>query len=181
MGLGITLAVLASLCFASGNLIEKWAVDRMPAFSLADLRGTIKSLALSPRWLVGAVVSVVGIPIQIGAYAHLPISVVQSISVGGVVILVAVAGLLLAEHLSQREWTGVSLAVCSLVLVSLSVQNTANGVGVRGSYATTWITLACTIAVLAVVVASPVLRADRSGFVFGCLAGALYGVSWLGA
>ena len=123
------MALVASLCFASGNLIEKWAVDRMPPFSLGGMRQAVRAILRSRWWLVGAVVSVIGLPIQMIAYSRLAISIVQSISVAGIVVLVGVASLLYGERFGRREVTGLALAVGSLVLVSLSLTNGAGRAG----------------------------------------------------
>jgi hypothetical protein len=181
MALGIFFACAASVCFASGNLLEKWAVDRMPAFSLRDLGGTVHALAFSPWWIAGAVLSVIGLPIQIAAYGRISISVVQSIGVAGVVLLLAAAGGLLKEKFGLRELLGLAMSIVSLALVSLSLTTASDGSGTHGSSFGTLLAAAITLVVIALALSRPALRNDRSGFVYGVIAGLLYGLSGLGA
>jgi drug/metabolite transporter (DMT)-like permease len=181
MALGIGLALLASLCFALGNIIEKLAVDRMSRFSLRDLRGAVATLATSKLWLAGAALSLVGLPMQILAYSRITISIVQSIGVAGVVVLLVIARLALHEHLEKRESIGFALALASLVLVLLSLSRTSDIAGTMSSPGAAVIIASCTLAVVMAVLATPALRNDTGGFVYGCVAGLLYGLSGVGA
>ena len=171
------MALVASLCFASGNLIEKWAVDRMPPFSLGGMGQAVRALLRSRWWLVGAAVSVIGLPIQMIAYSRLAISIVQSISVAGIVVLVGVASLLYGERFGRRELTGLALAVGSLVLVSLSLTNGADSSGRHDSGGAVLVSTVCALVVVGAALLTPA-RKDRSGFVFGVLAGLLYRIEW---
>ncbi len=181
MAVGIGLAVLASLCFAAGSLVEKRAVDKMAPFTLGNIRAAIGALSLSKWWLIGAAISLIGLPIQIVAYSRTAISIVQSIGVAGLVVLVAASGFVLRERFGRRELIGLAFAVCSLVLVCLSLTKQSDVAGIHGSVRTTLVTSGVTLLAVAVVVATRVLQKDHSGFVYGCVAGLLYGVSGLGA
>ena len=113
MAVGIGLALFATICFACGNVIEKRAVDRLPQFSMGNLHGVVKALASSPWWVAGAIISVVGLGVQILAYSHIAISIVQSVGVAGVVLLVALARVSLHERLRHMEIGGLGVAVVS--------------------------------------------------------------------
>src|SRR5581483_4211899 len=180
MAVGIGMALVASLCFASGNLIEKWAVDRMPPFSLGGMQHAVQAMIRSPWWLLGALISVIGLPIQMVAYSRLAISVVQSISVAGVVLLIGAASIVFGERLGRREVAGLTVAITALVLVSLSLTSGGNASGRQDSGAAVVFRAVGTIVVVVVALLSPT-RKDSTGFVFGTLAGLLYGLSGLGA
>jgi len=181
MAVGIGLALFATICFASGNVIEKRAVDRLPQFSMGNLHGAVKALASSPWWVAGAIISVVGLGVQILAYSHIAISIVQSVGVAGVVLLVALARVSLHEILRHMEIAGLGVAVVSLVFVSLSLTPASDAAGVDAASGIAVAVAACSLVVVLAILATPRLRNDTSGFVFGCAAGLLYGLSGLGA
>jgi multidrug transporter EmrE-like cation transporter len=178
---GIALALVATLCFAAGNALEKRGVDRLPPFSARNLRRAVGGLASSGWWLAGAAISVLGLLAQILAYSHVAISIVQSVGVAGIVLLVAISRASFGEHLRRRELTGLATAVVSLVLVSLSLTRSADAAGIHGAPGAILISTVCTILFVSLALASRALRGDVSGFVHGCAAGLLYGLSGLGA
>lgn len=178
---GVALALAATVCFAAGNALEKRGVDRLPAFSIRHLGRAIAGLVSSPWWMAGAAVSVVGLLAQILAFAHLAISVVQSVGVAGVVLLVVVSRLGLGEHLHRRELVGLAVAVLSVVLVSLSLTRAADASGSRGATGPILVTAASTLVLALAVLLAPTPRRDDRGFVFGSAAGLLYGLSGIGA
>jgi drug/metabolite transporter (DMT)-like permease len=178
---GIGLALIATICFASGNVIEKRAVDKLPSFSLGNVRAAAVAVSRSGWWLAGAIISVIGLGVQILAYSHIAISIVQSVGVAGVVLLVALSRVSLHERLSRRELAGLGLAVASLVLVSLSLTPASDVAGLHGAVEPAIIVGICTLGVVAAMLATPFLRRDQTGFVYGCMAGVLYGLSGLGA
>jgi hypothetical protein len=181
MAVGIGLALIATICFASGNVIEKKAVDRLPPFSMGNIHGAVRALGSSPWWVAGAIISVAGLGIQILAYSQIAISIVQSVGVAGVVLLVALARASLHERLRHMEIAGLGLAVISLVFVSLSLTPASDAAGVHGATGVAMAVAAITLVIVLVLLATPTLRNDKSGFVFGCTAGLLYGLSGLGA
>src|ERR1700722_20020826 len=108
MAIGISLAIFASVCFAAGNIIEKWAVDRIPTFSYRHVGEAFRSVIRSKWWLVGAAISVIGLLVQILAYSKVAITVVQAVGVAGVVLLIVFARLSLGERLQRREVLGLT-------------------------------------------------------------------------
>jgi drug/metabolite transporter (DMT)-like permease len=181
MAIGIGLAILASLCFASGNLIEKWAVDRIPPFSHRHIAEALRSLLRSKWWLLGAVISVIGLLVQILAYSKIAITVVQAVGVAGIVLLVVFARVTLGERLKRRELFGLGCAAFSLVLVALSLTKESDAAGLHGRMGVLLLVTVLTLLVVLVVLATPASRNDKTGFVFGCTAGLLYGLSGVGA
>jgi drug/metabolite transporter (DMT)-like permease len=181
MAIGIGLAILASLCFASGNIMEKWAVDRIPPLSHRHLRESFRSLARSKWWLLGAAISVIGLLIQILAYSKVAITVVQAVGVTGIVLLIVFARLSLGERLKRREVLGLSCAAVSLVLVSVSLTRGSDSAGLHGRMGVLLLVSVLTLLFVLIVIATPALRRDKTGFVFGCTAGLLYGMSGVGA
>ena len=181
MAIGISLAIFASVCFASGNIIEKWAVDRIPTFSYRRVGAAFRSVIRSKWWLIGAAISVIGLLVQILAYSRVAITVVQAVGVAGVVLLIVFARLGLGERLKRREVLGLGCAVLSLVLVSLSLTRETDSAGLHGRMGVLLLVSVLTLLFVLVVLATPAFRSDKSGFVFGCTAGLLYGLSGVGA
>lgn len=161
--------------------MEKWAVDRIPPLSHRHLGESFRSLVRSKWWLVGAAISVIGLLIQILAYSKVAITVVQAVGVTGIVLLIVFARLSLGERLGRREVLGLSCAALSLVLVSVSLTRGSDSAGLQGRMGVLLLVSVLTLLFVLVVLATPALRSDKTGFVFGCMAGLLYGLSGVGA
>ena len=181
MSIGVGLALFATVCFAIGNALEKRGVDRLPALSLVHLVEFATRLLTSPWWLAGAVVSVAGLFAQIEAFTRISLSLAQSIGVAGIVLLVVISRLHFREAFHRRELGGIALSVASLVLVSLSLTRVADAAGTRSARDATLVATVSVVAAAAALLGVRKLRVDDRGFVYGCAAGLLYGLSGLGA
>src|ERR1700678_3491987 len=101
MLIGAAAALIATICFALGNALEKRGVDALATFDLRHPIGVLQGIVSSPWWMSGAAISALGLASQIGAYSKLSISIVQTIGVFGIVLLVGISRLTLGEHLAR--------------------------------------------------------------------------------
>jgi len=178
--LGIVFSVLASACFSLSNLLEKVAVDRMPAISPGRAVHMFHMLRSSNLWLAGFIAGVVAVVLMTIGYSLTPIAIVQSIFGAGLVILVVVPRVVLHESIAGKEWVGLGVILLAVLLVSISL-GSQNAPGLDGSLTT--VVIASSATVVGAVAVFFVLRsssADHS-ISFGVTGGLLYGVAALQA
>ena len=90
-----------------------------------ELRRPVRtSLALfrSPWYTLGIVVAMAGWGLHVGALALAPISLVQSVIAGGLVLLPVTADRLFAHQVTRREWIGVGLAALGLAFLAATLE-----------------------------------------------------------
>lgn len=132
------------------------------------------SLALfRNRWYVlGIVVAIGSWGFHVAALALAPISIVQSVIAGGLVLLTVVADRLFAHSVTRREWIGVALAALGLAFLAATIDG--SGGGAHSDYDPETLSLfLAAVAALAVAVAV----AGRAGVALGASAGLFWAVS----
>jgi multidrug transporter EmrE-like cation transporter len=81
----------------------------------------------SNRWFVlGIVVAMASWGLHVAALALAPISLVQSVIAGGLVLLTVMAERLFGIKVSRREWIGVALCAAGLAFLAATVGDTAH-------------------------------------------------------
>jgi len=79
------------------------------------------------RWFVlGIVVAMASWGLHVAALALAPISLVQSVIAGGLVLLTVMAERLFGIEVSRREWIGVALCAAGLAFLAATVGDTAH-------------------------------------------------------
>jgi hypothetical protein len=144
-----------------------------------ELRRPVRtSLALfRSRWyVVGLVVATASWGLHVGALSLAPISLVQSVVAGGLVLLTVTADRLFAHEVTRREWIGVALAALGLAFLAATLSGTGNGAHSDYEVArlVPWIGGLVALAV-AVAVASG--RSARAGTLLGASAGLFWAAS----
>jgi multidrug transporter EmrE-like cation transporter len=180
MLLGIGLSLLSALVINAGNLFEKRAVDNLPGISARRSGHLVRTLLTSRLWLLGALASVGGLAMQVEAYSRAPISVVQSIFSAGLVLLIIGSRVYFHEPFRRIEMVGMAVVVLAILLVSVSLTGSGNGVGLHSSVKWVLIASAATVVVVALIQVGS--RRLRGGYaiVTGLSSGLLYGASSLG-
>jgi drug/metabolite transporter (DMT)-like permease len=123
---GIPLALLTTSAFNTGLILEKRALDRMPAINLGKVGLVIVGLLANPAWLAGFALMLAGLALQVIVLTLEPISLVQPILASGVALTLVLSRLVLRERLGGAESACVVVMVLSLVLLALS-QDSAGG------------------------------------------------------
>src|SRR5688500_17473370 len=137
------------------------------------------SLALfrSPWYTLGIVVAMAGWGLHVGALALAPISLVQSVIAGGLVLLTVTADRLFAHEVTRREWIGVGLAALGLAFLAGTLGDTGDEAhsGYEVGRLVPYVA-ACAIGAFAVSFAAIRSRA-RAGVLFGAAAGLFWAAS----
>ena len=180
MAAGIVFSLLSAIVINVGNVIQKHAVTSLPEFSARRSSHLIRTLVTSRIWMTGFVLCLLGLALQVMAFALAPIPVVQSIFNAGIVLLVVISRVRLGERLHRLEWIGLTIVVASLISMSASLTETSSAVRDSGSGLRVLIAAIPTMALIALVVGAIRRGKDKGGFLFGLAAGLLYGVATLG-
>ncbi len=118
----------------------------------------------------------VGWGLHVGALSLAPISLVQSVIAGGLVLLTVTADRLFAHQVTRREWIGVGLAALGLAFLAATLEGT--GDGSHADYETAHlVTYLLIVGSAAVGVAVASIGKLREGVMLGVSAGLFWAAS----
>src|SRR4051794_17651989 len=177
VALGLLLALCCAVIALLGFLFKQRGAVAAPAVRWrAPVRSTV-ALFANRWWTLGILVAMAAWVFHVAALALAPISLVQSVIAGGLVLLTPLADRVFGLEVSRREWIGVLVAGAGLALLAATLGDEAHGA--HGDYATA--TLVAYVGVLTVAAlaccAVRVTDAARLGPVLAVGAGLLWGGS----
>ncbi len=124
--LGLLLALLTAFGSVAGFLYKFRGAREAPAVELAHpLRSSVE-LFRSPVYSLGILIALISWGFHVGALALAPISLVQSVIAGGLVLLTFVADRLFGVTVTRREWIGVGLTALGLAFLAATVGGDAS-------------------------------------------------------
>jgi hypothetical protein len=129
--LGLILAVLTAFGSVAGFLYKFRGAREAPA---VDLRRPLRSsvaLFSSPLYTLGILIALGSWGLHVAALALAPISLVQSVIAGGLVLLTVVADRLFGIEVTRREWTGVLLTAAGLAFLAATLSGDGNDAHAR--------------------------------------------------
>jgi drug/metabolite transporter (DMT)-like permease len=173
---GVLMALVTALMSILGFLLKhRGAVAAPDVRWRHPLRSTF-DLFRSPIYALGCVVATTSWGFHVAALALAPISIVQSVIAGGLVLLTVLADRVFGHSVTRREWMGVALTAAGLAFLAATLGSTADSAHADAETATLagYIGLA-TVAGLVLV---PLARQRaHDGMVLGVSAGLLWGGS----
>ncbi len=180
MSLSVQIGILMSIATAFFGVVgflykHRGAVGSPPVEWSHPVR---TSLALfRNRWYVlGIVVAIGSWAFHVAALALAPISIVQSVIAGGLVLLTVVADRMFAHSVTRREWIGVGLAALGLAFLAATLE--ADAGGAHSDYdAATLAAFLVVVSAMAVGVGYVGWRSGRPGIALGASAGLFWAVS----
>ena len=119
--LGLALAVLTAFGSVAGFLYKFRGARAAPA---VDLRRPLHSsieLFRSPLYALGIAIAFGSWGLHVASLALAPISLVQSVIAGGLVLLTVVADRLFGIEVTRREWIGVVLTAAGLAFLAATL------------------------------------------------------------
>jgi hypothetical protein len=125
MSLSVQVGLLLALLTAFGSVagfLYKFRGAREAA--AVDIRRPLhSSIALfrSPLYSLGIVIALGSWGLHVGALSLAPISLVQSVIAGGLVLLTVVANRLFGIEVTRREWIGVALTAAGLAFLAATL------------------------------------------------------------
>jgi hypothetical protein len=123
--LGLLLALLTAFGSIAGFLYKFRGAREA---SEVDLRRPVRSsinLFRSPLYTLGIAIALGSWGLHVGALALAPISLVQSVIAGGLVLLTVVADRLFGIPVTRREWIGVALMAAGLAFLAATLSGDA--------------------------------------------------------
>jgi hypothetical protein len=179
MPLSVQLGLLLSLATAFVSILgflykHRGAAEAPPVEWRHPVRSTM-ALFSNKWWTIGIVVATSSWFLHVGALSLAPISLVQSVIAGGLVLLTVVADRMFGLTVTRREWVGVGLTAAGLAILAATLGDT--GDSKHSDYTT--LTLILYVGGLSVLSVPLMLWAGRSGpSLGGPLLAAAAGLQW---
>ena len=172
---GLLLALATALASVVGFLLKHRGAVDAPAVEWR--RPVSSSLALfrSPAYSIGIAVATASWGLHVAALSLAPISLVQSVIAGGLVLLTVVADRAFGLTVSRREWFGVAMTATGLAILAATLEGGADSAhGDWGGTLAAYVGLGAVMGLALVPLAG---RRGREGLVLGVSAGFLWGAS----
>jgi drug/metabolite transporter (DMT)-like permease len=175
---GILLALACALATNVGFLYKhRGACAALPVDMRRPLRSA-RSLFGSRLFAIGMLIATGAWVFHVAAMALAPLSVVQVVLAGGVVLLAIMAERIFGLQIGRRQWVGLGLTAGGLMLLGVTLP-AVHGAHSRFSVPGMIAFEAGLIAAGTLLIAGPRIGAPRQhhGFMLGAAAGILFGVS----
>lgn len=171
---GLLLALATAFVSILGFLFKHRGAVAAPTVTLrAPVKSTI-ALFSNKWWTLGLVVATASWGFHVAALALAPITLVQSVIAGGLVLLTVVADRLFGFDVRRREWVGVALTAIGLAFLAATLGATAESR--HSDYAGG--TLTAYVGALAVASVAAIVLAERTAAHAGVLLAAAAGLQW---
>jgi drug/metabolite transporter (DMT)-like permease len=178
LNIGIMLALTCAIATQLGFLYKHRGANEAPSVDVRHPLRSGKSLFCSKWFSVGMAIALGAWLFHVAALALAPLSVVQAVLSTGVVILAVMADRIFGFEVGARQWAGVAMTACGLVLLIVTLP-TAHGAHSAYSVAGMVSFEAGMLAIGALLISGPKLGAPdhHHGVMLGAAAGTLFGVS----
>src|SRR5919205_1274518 len=124
--LGLLLALLTAVASLLGFLLKhRGAIESPDVEWRRPVRSSLR-LFRSRAYSLGMAVAMLSWGLHVGALSLAPISLVQTIIAGGLVLLTVLANSIFAHEVTQREWIGVAMTAAGLAFLAATVGNTGD-------------------------------------------------------
>ncbi len=176
--LGILLALACALATNVGFLYKHRGACAAPAVDIKRPLWSAKSLFASRLFALGMLVAAGAWIFHVAAMTVAPLSLVQAVLAGGVVLLAIMAERMFGLKIGRRQWLGLGLTAFGLMLLGVSLPPT-HGAHSRFSVPGMIAFEAALVIVGSLLIVGPRIGASRQhhGFMLGAAAGILFGVS----
>lgn len=170
--IGLVLALATAAAFNWSWVAQHAITSQLPRLELRRPIWSLKLLFAQRRWLIAFLVGIFGWAFYVVALRLAPLSLVQSVSAGGLGLLAVFAQRASGERLPRREWFGIGMAIVGLVFLSVSLAD-ASTHAKHGSWVAlgVWFAFSC-LGVL--VFLGPIAPLLAPGAAWGISAGLMY-------
>jgi hypothetical protein len=124
--LGLLLAFVTALMSVLGFLLKHRGAVAAPAVEWSRPLASTIALFRSPVYTIGCVVATTSWGFHVAALALAPISVVQSVIAGGLVLVTVLADRVFNHDVTRREWIGVALTAAGLAFLAATLGATGD-------------------------------------------------------
>jgi uncharacterized membrane protein len=124
--LGLLMAFVTALMSVVGFLLKhRGAVAAAPVEWRRPVASTV-ALFRSPVYTLGCVVATTSWGFHVAALGLAPISLVQSVIAGGLVLVTVLADRVFGHDVTRREWIGVALTAAGLAFLAATLEGTGD-------------------------------------------------------
>jgi uncharacterized membrane protein len=178
LAIGLVLALATAAAFNWSWVAQHTITSQLPTLELRRPVWSLKLLFSHRRWLFAFLIGIAGWVFYVLALRLAPLSLVQSVSAGGLGLLAIFAQRASGERLPRREWFGVGMAIAGLVFLSVSLAD-ASTHAKHGSWLAlaTWFVLS---GLGVVVFLGPMAPQLAPGAAWGISAGLMYAAADVG-
>lgn len=177
IGLGIALSLLCALVTNVAFLCKHRGAVAAPAVSARHPWRSLRGLFASRWWAIGFGIGFGAWLIHVAALAVAPLSLVQAVIAGGLVLVALPAERWFGFRLGRREWVGLGLSAFGLSFLMLTAAGDHSGSGYSSGAMTAFTGGALGIGVALLLSGRSERIRPRVGAVLGVSAGLLIGVS----
>jgi hypothetical protein len=176
VAVGLSLALATAFASVVGFLYKhRGAVASPPVEMSRPVRSSLM-LFRSGAYTLGIVIATGSWGLHVAALSLAPISLVQSVIAGGLVLLTVTAERLFAQEVTRREWIGVALAAAGLAFLAATIG--ATGHSAHADYTTARLAPFIAVAGMAgLAIAATAPAGPRQGPALGVAAGLLWAAS----
>ena len=183
---GIALALLATVVYNVGFVLEKRALTNLPPIDASHTWRLLQTLFTAPAWLVGFTLILGGLILQVLVLSLEPLTVAQPLQASGLVGTIVLSRLVLHERPGRGELACIGALIVSVLLLSISDgpgPGSAAGTSAAGPAVAAAAIPGC---LAAVIIYAAAHRASRrrhrypaTGLSYSLCAGLMYGVAGL--
>jgi hypothetical protein len=176
--LGILLALACALATNVGFLYKHRGACAAPPVDMRHPLRTGRALFASPMFAIGMLIATGAWIFHVAAMAMAPLSIVQIVLAGGVVLLAIMAERVLGVQIGFKQWIGLACTAGGLMLLGVTLP-VAHGAHSQFSVPGMIAFETTLIVVGTLLIAGPRIGApeEHHGFMLGAAAGILFGVS----
>ena len=175
---GITLALACALATNVGFLYKHRGACAAPSVDVRRPLRSAKALFASPLFTIGWVIGAGAWVFHVAAMSVAPLSLVQAVLAGGMVLLAIMAERMLGCSIGRRQWLGLGLTAFGLMLLGLTLPVTH---GAHSQFSTPGMIgfEAVLLAAGGLLIMGPSIGApqEHHGYMLGAASGILFGVS----
>jgi multidrug transporter EmrE-like cation transporter len=176
--LGIPLALACALTANIAFLFKHRGACSAPAVDIRKPLRTARRLFGSRLFTIGMAIGVVAWIFHVAALSVAPMSLVQSVLAGGMVLLAVMAERIFGIQIGRRQWIGLGLTALGLMLLAVTlpvVHGAQSGFSIPGMVSfEAGLICAGTLLIMGPRIGAP---REHHGFMLGAAAGILFGVS----
>jgi len=175
---GILLALACALTTNVGFLFKHRGACSAPAVDIKHPLKTARGLFSSKWFAIGMLIAAGAWIFHVAAMAMAPLSIVQSVLAGGVVLLAVIADRMFGWQIGRRQWAGLGLTAVGLILLGVTLPGTH---GAHSAFSVpgmigfeSGLILVGAMLIMGPRIGAPV---EHHGFMLGAASGILFAVS----
>src|SRR3954462_3823735 len=123
--LGLVFALATAVTSIVGFLLKYRGADESPAVTLKEPVRSSLALFRSRWYTIGIIVATASWGLHVAALSLAPISLVQSVIAGGLVLLTVIADRVFGFTVTRREWICGALVAFALAFLAATMHGTA--------------------------------------------------------